>query len=485
VASGESAPHFNDRNLHAGTYKGQTFLAIIGFDMATLAPGSKIFFAEVELTGLNRANLSVRGDWSLELLSSESASPGVDLQSVSAQGRIGRSLSPENLAEGQVNQFIFAADQLPRLEEALNGNGRIHFRLSGPTGSGDNLFTWDGSDPNASIGAHPVLRVIAAPAEFVFITNTPAPQNVLTAAAIIFQGTQIAQRNGTPTLLPRKFATSSSELVVTPLPTPANSETAAAQAAYATAVAVTTGTFTPTPLNWITTTPVPLLIAVEPTGTPAPTATPTLSKLLFSRKPLPSTLYGKIAFLGGSRSAPSVFLMDPDGKNVLQLTNPEVYNVAAARDNFSPDGNIEAFNAPDQNDILQIWLQDYTLPKLPTGPILNQMTFQQKGIAFAPTWSPDQKKIAFTSTEARFQEIYVMDVDSKKALRLTNTNNEYFWNQFPSWSPDGKQIVYDNDRGHTGSFTEIWLMNADGTGQHKLLDWGRDSWSPVWLKWRQ
>lgn len=32
-------------------------------------------------------------------------------------------------------------------------------------------------------------------------------------------------------------------------------------------------------------------------------------------------------------------------------------------------------------------------------------------------------------------------------------------------------------------YTEIWVMNADGSGATKLGDGSRDAWAPVWIKW--
>ena len=55
-----------------------------------------------------------------------------------------------------------------------------------------------------------------------------------------------------------------------------------------------------------------------------------------------------------------------------------------------------------------------------------------------PVWSPDGKRIAYTSTIDRNQEIYVMDADKgweqSKPRRLTNSGNVHIHNWKPSWS---------------------------------------------------
>lgn len=480
-SSGESSMHLGDRNLHAGSFKGQTFQSVFSFEMPSLAPGSKVRYAQVEVTGLNRNNVGANGAWTLQLLSSAAFDPNSDLRSVVAQANIGAALGAELLGEGIANQFIFGADQLPRLEEALNTSGRLYFRLNGPQ-SGDNLFTWDAGDRELAASPRPTLKLIAAPAPFAVITNTPTPENVLTAAANLLKITEVARR-GTVTPLPRQFATATPLIVVTSVPTPANLETATIISAYATAVALTTGTFTPTPPNFITATPQPIFVPIE-SFSPTPTPNPTLSRVQQTQRPFPPGLTGRILFLSDSRGAPKIYIMDSNGKNIAQVLDSDLYEVAAIRDAFSPNGTIEAFNAPDPNnqDLLQIFLFDYSIPGSPRIPNYNQITFLRRGIAFAPSWSPDGKKVAYTSTETGKHEIVVMDLDNKRPTQITNTKN-WNWNQFPSWSPDGKQIVYVTDQGRPNTFTEIWIMNADGTGAYKLLDWGREVWAPIWIKW--
>ena len=94
-----------------------------------------------------------------------------------------------------------------------------------------------------------------------------------------------------------------------------------------------------------------------------------------------------------------------------------------------------------------------------------------------------QAQIAFVSKRDGNPEIYVMDADGKNQRRLTNNRHED-WS--PSWSPDGKRIVFFSDRdGHVhfipGWFTyEIYVMNADGGNPQNLTNNPNDDRFPSW-----
>ena len=84
---------------------------------------------------------------------------------------------------------------------------------------------------------------------------------------------------------------------------------------------------------------------------------------------------------------------------------------------------------------------------------------------FSPSWSPDGKRIAFVSNRDGHvhirgrltYEIYVMDANGENQQNLTNDPSN---DRSPSWSPDGKRIVFssdrDNDRDHN---IEIYVMD--------------------------
>src|SRR5262249_56484687 len=87
---------------------------------------------------------------------------------------------------------------------------------------------------------------------------------------------------------------------------------------------------------------------------------------------------------------------------------------------------------------------------------------------FRPDWSPDGRKIAFTSNREGNPEIYVMNADGSDPVRLTFSNGAS--SNSAHWSPNGNRIVFSSNRDFypaipnpEGPGSEIYVMNADGT----------------------
>ena len=68
-----------------------------------------------------------------------------------------------------------------------------------------------------------------------------------------------------------------------------------------------------------------------------------------------------------------------------------------------------------------------------------------------------------------FLDIYAMRPDGTEIIRLTETAG--FWNNGPDWSPDGRRIVFFRCHFVAPPLTvecDIWVMNADGSGEVPL-----------------
>ncbi len=93
----------------------------------------------------------------------------------------------------------------------------------------------------------------------------------------------------------------------------------------------------------------------------------------------------------------------------------------------------------------------------------NVQRLTDQGYAVSPSWSPNGQFLALAWTRhygpgaPGSEDLYLMDVASKQWVQLTHDGGR---NDFPSWSPDGRHIVFQSSR--SGS-EQIWSMLADGS----------------------
>src|SRR5512134_1468655 len=108
--------------------------------------------------------------------------------------------------------------------------------------------------------------------------------------------------------------------------------------------------------------------------------------------------------------------------------------------------------------------------------------------------SPDGRRIVFTSLKDGDLDIYTMNVDGSNIRRLTTTPG---YDGGPWWSPDGTKIVYrawhPPDSAGLADYKsllaqhivrpsrmELWVMNADGSGQRQITSLGGANFGPSW-----
>ncbi len=89
--------------------------------------------------------------------------------------------------------------------------------------------------------------------------------------------------------------------------------------------------------------------------------------------------------------------------------------------------------------------------------------------------APAGARIAFASDRAGNFDIYTMEASGGDIQRLTFDPAQ---ERDPAWSPDGKQIAFTRKKGLTDFTGEVWIMNADGTNQRRLVQGGAPRFSP-------
>jgi len=203
-----------------------------------------------------------------------------------------------------------------------------------------------------------------------------------------------------------------------------------------------------------------------------------------------------------------LFVMDADGSRPRRVLETPSDEGAPA---FSPDGQQIAFDT-DRDGNYEIYVVNVS------GTDLRRIT-NNPARDVAPAWAPDGKSLAFMSDRARsdfdvyrigtdgrglerltssasnwfpqfapsghprlamhvFRDVHVLDLESRRLARLTT---EPLDGMYPTWSPDGAQLAFMSAR---NGRTEIFTMNADGSGQELLVSMPSGSaidprWSPT------
>jgi TolB protein len=167
-----------------------------------------------------------------------------------------------------------------------------------------------------------------------------------------------------------------------------------------------------------------------------------------------------IAFDSDAGGSFDIWIMRRDGSDVRRLTTDPARDVAPA---WSPDSQRIVFMSSRDNpefDLYEMNADGTNVRRLTNG---------------SSNWFPQYSADATRLTFHVMRDVHVMNLETKALARLTTDPQN---GMHPSWSPDGREIAFMSWR---NGRTELFRMNADGSGQELLLSMpDGDAVDPRW-----
>jgi TolB protein len=171
----------------------------------------------------------------------------------------------------------------------------------------------------------------------------------------------------------------------------------------------------------------------------------------------------KLVYVNLQSGNKEIFVSDIDGANIRQTTRNQSINISPV---WTPDGRRIAFTSylKRNPDLYLIDLDGKNQTRFLSHPGLNT----------SPAWSPDGKQIALMLGMEGKSDIYLLDAQGNNPKKLTKSHGN---EASPTWSPDGKWIAFVSDR--SGS-PQIYTMSAEGSEVRRITFEGSYNTQPSW-----
>jgi len=184
---------------------------------------------------------------------------------------------------------------------------------------------------------------------------------------------------------------------------------------------------------------------------------------------------GKVAFTGTASDGSSrVWIADSDGNNAHSVTISGTSNILYYP-SWYPDG--KSLAVTDASALITVRIDA-------VGGAAVKLTDRAQVMTGMSSVSPDGSTVVFAGQKNGGQPYD----RSKNVLWLrtetgvTPLENSPVQGRTPVWSPDGKRIAFESDRGSPDGNYAIFFINPDGTGLVQVTDYALNANHPVWSR---
>ena len=179
-------------------------------------------------------------------------------------------------------------------------------------------------------------------------------------------------------------------------------------------------------------------------------------------------LFGTHIYFTSDRTGhKEIWVMDADGQNQRQITK---FNFLAQYPAVSPDGSKIAFTAwPGPGETPRIYVYS-------TDPVRDRRFYNQKSsVNGTPSFTPDGRQIVYVSAVGAAHRVFFADLDGSNFREITVSEFDDFE---PKVNPrTGSEIVFSSGR---SGREQIYRTNMDGADLERITDGTGEASNPCW-----
>ncbi len=153
----------------------------------------------------------------------------------------------------------------------------------------------------------------------------------------------------------------------------------------------------------------------------------------------------------------------------------EAFHMLGSRMSMHEDGMLAFVTKSGESDVLHLY-------DVPDDHLRSTLAFEDIVMIISPSWSPDGKRLVFAGlNSAGKSDLYVLDVGMGTLDRLTD---DFYDDRDPAWSPDGQTVAFASDRGPggAGGSHDLYLLDLEDGSIRYLTQDSASYASPAWSR---